>query len=85
MDMGVQSEARGEVTEHAADGLDVYTILQCDGGEGVSSWYHYDIHPYAFNICTGLQTIVFPASLEVSGYYCFSGINVTRIAEIIQN
>jgi len=34
MGVGVQGEACGEVTEHAADRLDVHTILQCNGGEG---------------------------------------------------
>jgi len=34
MGVGVQGEACGEVTEHAADRLDVHTVLQCNGGEG---------------------------------------------------
>ena len=29
----------------------------------------------AFNTCTGLKTIVFPASLKTIGDYCFSGSN----------
>lgn len=36
MGVGVQGEACGEVAEHAGYGLDVYTVLQGQGGEGVA-------------------------------------------------
>ena len=36
MCIGVQGEACGEVTQHAADRLDVYSVLQGDGCEGVA-------------------------------------------------
>ena len=36
MGIGVQGEACGEVTQHAADGLDIHSVLECDGCEGVS-------------------------------------------------
>lgn len=36
MGIGVQSEACGKVTQHAADGLDIHSVLQCDGCEGVT-------------------------------------------------
>ena len=36
MGIGVQSEACGEVTQHTGDGLDVHTVLERDGGEGVA-------------------------------------------------
>ena len=35
MGIGVQSEACGEVTQHTTDSLDVHTVLQGDGSEGV--------------------------------------------------
>ena len=39
MGVGVQGEASGEVTQHSADRLDVYSVLQGDGCKGVSnSW-----------------------------------------------
>ena len=43
MGVGVQSEAGGEVTQHSGHGLDVYTILQCDGCEGVSEVVEPDL------------------------------------------
>ena len=36
MGIGVQGEACGEVTQHAGYGLDVHTILERDGCEGVA-------------------------------------------------
>ena len=36
MGIGVQGEACGEVTQHAGHRLDVHTILQGDGSEGVA-------------------------------------------------
>ena len=36
MGVGVERKACGEVTQHAADRLDVYTILQGDGCEGMA-------------------------------------------------
>ena len=35
MGVGVQGEACGEVAQHAADGFDIHTVLQSEGGEGV--------------------------------------------------
>ena len=43
MSIGVQGEACGEVTQHAADGFDVHTILQCNGGEGVAEVMESDL------------------------------------------
>ena len=43
MGIGVQSEACGEVTQHATDRLDVHTVLQCDGGEGVAEVMESDL------------------------------------------
>ena len=40
--IGVQCEARGVMTEHTADGLDVHAVLQRHGGEGVPLRYNYD-------------------------------------------
>ena len=34
MGVGIQGEVCGEVTRHAADGLDIHAVLQGDGGEG---------------------------------------------------
>ena len=48
MGVGVQSEAGGEVTQHSGHGLDVYTILQCDGCEGVSEVVESDL----WNTCS---------------------------------
>ena len=36
MGVGVQGEACGEVTQHAGHCLDVHSVLQCDGCEGVA-------------------------------------------------
>ena len=36
MGVSIQGEPGGEVTEHAADGLDVDAVLESQGGEGVS-------------------------------------------------
>ena len=36
MGMGVQGEACGEVTQHAGHRLDIHTILEGNGSEGVS-------------------------------------------------
>ena len=37
MGVGVEGEACGEVAEHTADRLDVYTILQSDGRKGAAT------------------------------------------------
>jgi hypothetical protein len=42
MDVGVQGEAGGEVTQHTADRFDVHTVLQCDGSEGVAEMVRSD-------------------------------------------
>ena len=36
MGIGIQCEPGGEVAEHSADGFDIHTVLQGDGGEGVA-------------------------------------------------
>ena len=36
MGVGVQGKASGEVAQHAGHGLDVHTVLQGDGCEGVT-------------------------------------------------
>ena len=43
MGIGVQCEACGEVAEHAADGLDIYTILEGNGCEGVAEVVESDL------------------------------------------
>ena len=43
MGIGVQSEASGEVTQHAGHRLDVHTVLQRDGGEGVAEVMKSDL------------------------------------------
>ena len=43
MGIGVQGEAGGEVTQHTADRLDVYSILECDGSEGVAEVMESDL------------------------------------------
>ena len=35
MGVGVKGEAGGVVAQHSGDGLDVHTVLQCQGCEGV--------------------------------------------------
>ena len=35
MGVGVQREARGVMTEHTADGLDVHAVLERHRGEGM--------------------------------------------------
>ena len=36
MDIGVQGKISGEVTQHAGHRLDVHTVLESDGCEGVA-------------------------------------------------
>ena len=36
MGIGVQGEACGEVAQHAGHGLDIHTILERDGSEGMA-------------------------------------------------
>ena len=43
MGIGVQSEACGKVTQHAGHGLDVHTILQGNGCEGVAEVVESDL------------------------------------------
>ena len=43
MGVGIQGESRGKMTQHAADGLDVYAILQCNGCEGVAEVMESDL------------------------------------------
>ena len=41
--IGVQGEACGEVPKHAGHRLDIHTVLQCDGGEGVAEVMESDL------------------------------------------
>ena len=43
MGVGIQGEACGEVTQHAGYGLDVHTVLQGDGSEGVAEVMESDL------------------------------------------
>ena len=43
MGIGVQGEASGEVTQHSADCLDVHSVLECDGCEGVAEVVESDL------------------------------------------
>ena len=43
MGIGIQGEACGEVTQHAGHRLDVHTILQGDGCEGVAEVVESDL------------------------------------------
>ena len=43
MGVGVQGEACGEVTQHAGHGLDIHTVLEGDGGEGVAEIMESDL------------------------------------------
>ena len=43
MGIGVQGEACGEVTQHTGHRLDIHSILQGDGGEGVSEVVEPDL------------------------------------------
>ena len=40
--VGVQGEACGEVTQHTGHRLDVYSVLEGDGGEGVTEVMGFD-------------------------------------------
>ena len=42
MGIGVQSEACGEVTQHAGHRLDIHAVLEGNGCEGVPLRYNYD-------------------------------------------
>ena len=43
MGIGVQGEACGEVTEHSADCLNVHSVLEGDGSEGVPEVMESDL------------------------------------------
>ena len=43
MGIGVQGEPCGEVTQYAADGLDIDAVLECDGCEGVAEIVESDL------------------------------------------
>lgn len=43
MGIGVQGEAGGEIAEHTADGFDVNTVLESDGGEGMAEIVEPDL------------------------------------------
>ena len=42
MGVGVQRKTCGEVTQHAGDRLNVHSVLEGDGCEGVPLRYNYD-------------------------------------------
>ena len=43
MGIGVQGESCGEVTQHAGHRLDVHSVLECDGCEGVAEVMESDL------------------------------------------
>ena len=43
MGVGVEGEACGVVSKHTRHCLDVHTILECDGGEGVTEVVKSDL------------------------------------------
>ena len=43
MGVGIQGEACGEVTQHAADGLDIHAVLESDGRKGVAEIMESDL------------------------------------------
>ena len=43
MGIGVQGEACGEVTQHAGHRLDIHSVLEGDGGEGVAEVMESDL------------------------------------------
>ena len=43
MGIGVQGESCGEVTQHAGHGLDIHTVLEGNGGEGVAEVMESDL------------------------------------------
>ena len=43
MGIGVQGETCGEVSQHARYRLDVYSVLECDGCEGVAEIVESDL------------------------------------------
>ena len=53
MGIGVQGEAGGEIAEHTADGFDVNTVLESDGGEGMAEI----VEPALRNTCTLQNTL----------------------------
>lgn len=53
MGIGVQGEASGEVTQHAGHRLDVHTVLQGNGGEGVAEVVEsdlWDARPFQYTL-----------------------------------
>ena len=57
MGIGDQGEACGKVTQHAADGLNVYAVLQGEGCEGVTEVIESDLRD-ACPLQNSLQHIV---------------------------
>ena len=57
MGIGVQGEASVEVTQHAGQRLDVHTVLQGNGGEGVAEVVESDLRD-AGSFENALQHIV---------------------------
>ena len=43
MGVGIQHEACGEVAEHSEHGLDIQTVLQCDGSGSVAEVMEPDL------------------------------------------
>ena len=56
MGIGIQGEACGEVAEHTADRLDVHTVLESDGGEGMAEVMESDLQDTAL-ASTRLSTL----------------------------
>ena len=48
MGVGVQGEACGEVTQHAGHRLDIHSVLEGDGGEGVAEVVESDLGDASF-------------------------------------
>jgi hypothetical protein len=60
MGIGVQSEASGEVAQHAGDCLDVHTVLERNGGEGVAEVMESDLRDSIFKSPREIQFFDFP-------------------------
>ena len=54
MGVGVQGEASGEVAQHTGDCLDVHTVLQGDGCEGMAEIVESDLRDIICYDCSGI-------------------------------
>ena len=61
MGVGAQGESGIVVPQHTGDGLDVHTVLQGQGGEGVPLWYNKD---KSENPCGATGWLVCPYSFS---------------------